>query len=104
MATGEMLEVEFPVMRYDITVPLIEGRVAVDGVKLKPVKTSSMIPKEDPKLKAVEQALKKEQIERAQQGKDPVGVVRNPERNLIIEFDVINERIGLRGNQRQRVA
>ena len=59
MATGEMLEVEFPVMRYDITVPLIEGRVAVDGVKLKPVKTSSMISKEDPKLKAVEQALKR---------------------------------------------
>ncbi|MGH7830685.1 MAG: ABC transporter substrate-binding protein [Candidatus Binatia bacterium] len=47
-----MLEIEFPVMRYDITMPLLEGRVAVDGVKLKPVKTSSMISKEDPKVKA----------------------------------------------------
>jgi 4,5-dihydroxyphthalate decarboxylase len=47
-----MLEIEFPVMRYDITMPLLEGRVAVDGVKLKPVKTSSMISKEDPKMKA----------------------------------------------------
>ena len=45
----------------------------------------------------------KEQIERVQRGKAPVGIIRNPERNLIIEFDVINERIGLR-NQQQRVA
>jgi 4,5-dihydroxyphthalate decarboxylase len=46
------MDVEFPVMRYDITMPLLEGRVAVDGVSLKPVKTSSMINNEDPKLKA----------------------------------------------------
>jgi 4,5-dihydroxyphthalate decarboxylase len=46
------LEVEFPVMRYDITMPLLEGRVPIDGVALKPVKSSSMINKEDPKLKA----------------------------------------------------
>jgi 5,5'-dehydrodivanillate O-demethylase oxygenase subunit len=48
--------------------------------------------------------LLREQIERVEQGKDPLGIIRNPERNLIIEFDVINERIGLRGNQQQRVA
>jgi 4,5-dihydroxyphthalate decarboxylase len=48
----ELLEIEFPVMRYDITMPLLEGRVPIDGVKLKPVKTSSMINKEDPKMKA----------------------------------------------------
>jgi 4,5-dihydroxyphthalate decarboxylase len=52
MATGELLEIEFPVMRYDITMPLLEGRVEVEGVKLKPVKASSMISKEDPQLKA----------------------------------------------------
>ncbi|MGH7832922.1 MAG: ABC transporter substrate-binding protein [Candidatus Binatia bacterium] len=52
-----MMEVEFPVMRYDITMPLLEGRVAVDGVTLKPVKTSSMINNEDPKLKAGEFGL-----------------------------------------------
>src|SRR6266545_3870185 len=50
--TTEILEVEFPVMRYDITMPLLEGRVPIDGVKLKPVRTSSMINKEDPKMKA----------------------------------------------------
>jgi 4,5-dihydroxyphthalate decarboxylase len=48
----ELLEIEFPVMRYDITMPLLEGRVPIDGVKLKPVRTSSMINKEDPKMKA----------------------------------------------------
>jgi 4,5-dihydroxyphthalate decarboxylase len=52
MSSGQPLEIEFPVMRYDITMPLLEGRVAIDGVKLKPVKTSSMINKEEPKLKS----------------------------------------------------
>jgi len=52
MMTREILEVEFPVMRYDITMPLLEGRVPIDGVKLKPVKSSSMINKEDPKMKS----------------------------------------------------
>ena len=32
--TTEILEVEFPVMRYDISLPLLEGRVPIDGVKL----------------------------------------------------------------------
>jgi 4,5-dihydroxyphthalate decarboxylase len=57
MATGKTLEVEFPVMRYDITMPLLEGRVAIDGVALKPVKTSSMISKDDPKLRSGEFGL-----------------------------------------------
>ncbi|TMA60240.1 MAG: ABC transporter substrate-binding protein [Deltaproteobacteria bacterium] len=46
----ENLEIEFPVMRYDITMPLLEGRVPIDGVKLKSVKSSSMVNKEDPKM------------------------------------------------------
>ena len=44
------LEIEFPVMRYDIALPILEGRVRIDGVTLKPVKTSSMINKPEPKL------------------------------------------------------
>ncbi|HZA54244.1 MAG TPA: ABC transporter substrate-binding protein [Candidatus Udaeobacter sp.] len=51
------MEIEFPIMRYDITMPLLEGRVGVDGVKLKPVKSSSMINQEDPKMKAGEFGL-----------------------------------------------
>ncbi len=46
------MEIEFPLMRYDITMPLLDGRIAIDGVTLKPVKSSSMINKEDPKLKS----------------------------------------------------
>jgi 4,5-dihydroxyphthalate decarboxylase len=46
------LEIELSQMRYDITMPLFEGRVPIKGVSLKPVKSSSMINKEDPKLKA----------------------------------------------------
>ena len=52
MAGSEPLEIEFPVMRYDITMPLFEGRVAIEGVALKPVRSSSMINKEEPKMKS----------------------------------------------------
>jgi 4,5-dihydroxyphthalate decarboxylase len=52
MSVNRTLEVEFPVMRYDITMPILEGRVPINGVKLKPVKSSSMINKEEPKMKA----------------------------------------------------
>jgi 4,5-dihydroxyphthalate decarboxylase len=46
------LEIELSQMRYDVTMPLFEGRVPIDGVLLKPVKSSSMINKEEPRLKA----------------------------------------------------
>ncbi len=52
MGVSDVIEVDFPVMRYDITMPLLEGRVPIEGVTLNPVKSSSMINKEDPKLKA----------------------------------------------------
>ncbi|MBA2690086.1 MAG: aromatic ring-hydroxylating dioxygenase subunit alpha [Burkholderiales bacterium] len=39
--------------------------------------------------------LLKEQIEIVRNGGDPMGVLRDPNKNTIIEFDVINERIGL---------
>ncbi len=55
---SETLEIEFPVMRYDITMPLLEGRVPIEGVALKPVKSSSMINREDPGMKAGEFGLR----------------------------------------------
>lgn len=57
MSTHGTLEIEFPVMRYDITMPILEGRVTIDGVNFKPVKSSSMINKEEPKIKAGEFGL-----------------------------------------------
>ncbi len=39
--------------------------------------------------------LLKEQIEIVQKGGDPMGVIRDPKKNSIIEFDVVNERMGL---------
>lgn len=42
-----------------------------------------------------------EQIKKMQKGEDPLGVIRDPQRNQTIEFDVINERIGLPGAQRR---
>jgi 5,5'-dehydrodivanillate O-demethylase len=45
----------------------------------------------------------REQIEIVKKGGEPLGVVRDPSRNRLIEFDVINERIGLFGQQ-QKVA
>jgi 4,5-dihydroxyphthalate decarboxylase len=52
MSAGELLEIEFPSMRYDITMPLLEGRIPIDGVTLKTVKASSMINKVEPKIQA----------------------------------------------------
>jgi len=37
-------------------------------------------------------------------GGEPMGVIRDPEKNKIIEFDVINERIGLYRSKNKRVA
>ena len=39
--------------------------------------------------------LVKEQIEIVKNGGDPLGVIRDPARNKLIEFDVVNEMIGL---------
>jgi 5,5'-dehydrodivanillate O-demethylase oxygenase subunit len=39
--------------------------------------------------------LLKEQIEIVQKRLDPIGIIRDPERNRLIELNVINERIGL---------
>jgi 5,5'-dehydrodivanillate O-demethylase oxygenase subunit len=40
--------------------------------------------------------LLREQIERVQQGLDPIGLIRDPEKNQLIDLGVINERIGLK--------
>lgn len=43
--------------------------------------------------------LLREQIERVQQGREPMGIIRDPEKNRLIDLGVINERIGLMGAQ-----
>ncbi len=45
------LEIAFPEMRYDITMPFFERRVKIEGVTLKPVKTTSMVFEDNPKLR-----------------------------------------------------
>jgi len=48
--------------------------------------------------------LLKEQIERVQQGLDPLGVIRDPAKNQLIDLGVINERIGLHGRPAEQTA
>lgn len=48
--------------------------------------------------------LLREQIEIVRGGGEPLGIVRDGKVNRLIEFDVINERIGLLGRQPQKVA
>ncbi len=48
---ADELEIAFPEMRYDITMPFFEGRVKIDGVRLKPTKTSSMVFADNPQLR-----------------------------------------------------
>ena len=45
----------------------------------------------------------REQIEIVRHGGEPLGIIRDPAENRLIEFDVINERVGLFGKQ-QKVA
>ncbi|MGE0652407.1 MAG: hypothetical protein AB7P12_11740 [Alphaproteobacteria bacterium] len=45
------MEIGFPALRYDITLPLADGRVAIDGVTLKPAKISSMVFKDVPEMR-----------------------------------------------------
>ena len=45
------MELSFPIMRYDHTMPLLEGRVKIDGVELKPVRTNSMVFNDVPELR-----------------------------------------------------
>jgi 5,5'-dehydrodivanillate O-demethylase len=53
---------------------------------------------------ALYRKLIRDQIEVVRQGGDPVGTVRDPAKNRLIEFAVINERIGLVTPDRQAVA
>jgi 5,5'-dehydrodivanillate O-demethylase len=43
--------------------------------------------------------LLREQIERVQRGLDPIGVIRDPKYNQLIDLGVVNERIGLSGSK-----
>jgi 4,5-dihydroxyphthalate decarboxylase len=45
------LNVPISVMRYDVTLPLLDGRVTADGVRLAPAKTSSMVIRDIPELR-----------------------------------------------------
>jgi 4,5-dihydroxyphthalate decarboxylase len=45
------IELGFPIMRYDITLPLLEGRVEVPGVRLVPTRTTSMVFRDEPRLR-----------------------------------------------------
>jgi 4,5-dihydroxyphthalate decarboxylase len=41
MTAVQELEIEFPIMRYDITMPLLEGRVPIEGVSLRNVPSAN---------------------------------------------------------------
>ncbi len=51
MSSANAKEISFPLMRYDITLPLLDGRATIEGIKLKPFKTSSMVFVDSPELR-----------------------------------------------------
>jgi 4,5-dihydroxyphthalate decarboxylase len=51
MAQSQEVEVEIPPMRYDITWPLLEGRVPLEGIKLKTKPAPVMVYKDEPVLR-----------------------------------------------------
>jgi 5,5'-dehydrodivanillate O-demethylase len=48
--------------------------------------------------------LLREQIDAVRHGRDPLGVMRRADQHAVMEFDVINERIGVYRKEQQRVA
>lgn len=50
-------ELQVPIMRYDIALPLLEGRVQIDGVTLRPTRIPAMIFTEDSPYKTGEFGL-----------------------------------------------
>jgi 4,5-dihydroxyphthalate decarboxylase len=48
---AQPLSLPLSIMRYDVTLPLVDGRVTVDGVQLKPARTSSMVTRDMPQLR-----------------------------------------------------
>jgi 4,5-dihydroxyphthalate decarboxylase len=57
MAAAAEVELGFPIMRYDVTMPLLEGRVEVPGVRLKPMPTMAMVFGDLPALRSGEFGL-----------------------------------------------
>jgi 5,5'-dehydrodivanillate O-demethylase oxygenase subunit len=53
---------------------------------------------------AMYRRLVRDQIAAVRSGKDPLGIIRDPKANRVIELDVINERIGLTRPETQAVA
>ena len=51
------LTVPISAMRYDVTLPLMDGRVTAEGVRLVPTKTSSMVIRDIPELRTGEFGL-----------------------------------------------
>lgn len=48
---SSLLTLSVSAMRYDVTLPLMDGRAAPEGLRLNPVKTSSMVTKDMPQLR-----------------------------------------------------
>ena len=51
MNDQSLITVPLSAMRYDLTIPLLDGRVKVDGVSFKTAKTSSMVSRDMPELR-----------------------------------------------------
>lgn len=51
MNDRQPLTVSLSAMRYDVTLPLMDGRASIEGVQFRPVKTLSMVTREVPQLR-----------------------------------------------------
>ena len=57
MAGVSPLEIDFPQVRYEITLPLLQGRIEIEGVRLNPTRTPSMVFNDNPALRTGEFGL-----------------------------------------------
>ncbi|MGE5539511.1 MAG: hypothetical protein ACM30I_12905 [Gemmatimonas sp.] len=100
MTTDTVLTVPLSAMRYDVVLPLLDGRVAVEGVRLQPAKTTSMITRDVPDLRTGNFGVWDLNVgyllPAIEAGWDLVALPVFPKRKSVLQFIFCNRKAGIR--------
>ncbi|HTI87989.1 MAG TPA: hypothetical protein VL966_15395 [Alphaproteobacteria bacterium] len=100
MATDTLLTVPISAMRYDVVLPLLDGRVTVEGVRLQTAKTTSMVTRDVPELRSGDFGLWDLNVgyllPAIEAGWDLVALPVFPKRKSVLQFIFCNRKSGIR--------
>jgi hypothetical protein len=91
---GRELPMDLPMTKYDTTIVGAQDSMAWETQGPITDRTREHLGHADKGIVMLRRLLR-EQIEIVQKGGEPMGVIRDPAKNKIIDIPVINERIGL---------